>query len=483
MSDYQAVIGLEVHAQLKTRTKIFCSCPTTYGAPPNSQTCPVCLGHPGALPVLNQKAVELAVRGALALGCHIRPRSVFARKNYFYPDLPKGYQISQYEEPLATGGSVRIEVDDGAREITLVRFHLEEDAGKSIHDGMPDSDRASYVDLNRSGVPLVEIVSRPDLKTPKEAYLYLQRLRSILRYAGVCDGNLEEGSMRCAANVSIRRKESRKLGTRTELKNLNSFRNVRRALDFEIARQTEIAEGGGRVRQETVLWDAADARTRPMRGKEEAHDYRYFPEPDLLPLVLEPAWIDQRRGTLPELPAERKQRLMATYGITQADAHLLTLERSLADYFEEVAELSGNARTSANFIVNDLLREQKVAKHDETNIPLPARHLAELIEMVDSGAVSVSAARGLFEELYVTRRPPAQLVREKGLEQVSDVDTLREVIRSVLQESPGQVEQYRNGKAGVFGYLVGRVMRASGGKANPRTVNALLKEMIGSSDS
>jgi aspartyl-tRNA(Asn)/glutamyl-tRNA(Gln) amidotransferase subunit B len=479
MASFEAVIGLEVHAQLKTRSKIFCGCATDYGSPPNTLTCPVCLGHPGALPVLNEGAVRLAVRAALALGCTVATRSVFARKNYFYPDLPKGYQISQYDEPLATGGSVQIEVEGGPRRIGLVRVHLEEDAGKSIHDGMPDSDRASYVDLNRSGTPLIEIVSKPELRSPDEAYLYLQRLRSTLRYADVCDGNLEEGSLRCDANVSVRRSGASEYGTRTEMKNLNSFRNVQRALEYEIRRQISVVEGGGRVLQETILWDAGAGETRSMRGKEEAHDYRYFPEPDLLPLVLEPARIEAIRSDLPELPAERKMRLAQTLALPDADAHLLTLERALADYFEQVVALSGNPKTSANFILNDLQREQKSAARSDEEIPLTPDRLAELIRLVDSGTVSLSAARSLFQELYRTGRPPEDLVRERGLAQVSDEGELRGIVEEVLTSNPKQVEQYRAGKTALFGFFTGQVMRASGGKANPGKVNELLREMLG----
>ena len=479
MAEHEAVIGLEVHAQLRTKSKIFCGCSTEYGAPPNTLTCPVCLGHPGALPMLNTGAVELAVRGALAIGCDIHRRSVFARKNYFYPDLPKGYQISQFDEPLATGGSVQIELGEVARRIGLVRLHLEEDAGKSVHDGMPDSDRATYVDLNRSGVPLIEIVSQPEIRSPEEAYLYLQRLRSILCYTDVCDGNLEEGSLRCDANVSIRPEGSSSLGTRTELKNLNSFRNVQRALEYEIGRQVALVESGGEVVQETVLWDATTGETRSMRTKEEAHDYRYFPEPDLLPLVLESDWIERIRRSLPELPHERKARFLAAYGVTPIEANILTLERSLADYYEEVASSSGNPRAAANFILNDLLREQKSAQRSESEIPLPSRHLAELIRLVDERVISNSVARGLVEELCRSGKAPSQLVKERGLEQVSDEGRLRAVVQQVLEANPKQVEQYRTGKTTLLGFFVGHVMKASGGKANPGTVNALLKEMLG----
>jgi aspartyl-tRNA(Asn)/glutamyl-tRNA(Gln) amidotransferase subunit B len=433
------------------------------------------------LPVLNAHAVELAVRGALALGCEVRPRSVFARKNYFYPDLPKGYQISQFEEPLAVGGRISIETEGGDRTIGLTRLHMEEDAGKSIHEGMPDSDTLSYVDLNRSGTPLVEIVSKPELRSPKEAYLYLQRLKSTLRYTGVCDGHMEQGSLRCDAHVSIRPMGVTELGTRTELKNLNSFRNVQRALEFEINRQIEVVRSGGEVVQETVLWDAGKNETRPMRGKEEAHDYRYFPEPDLPPLLVDEEIIEGQRRELPELPEARKRRFMQEYALTAYEADILTLEQALADYYEQVGSTSGNPKATANFILNDLLKEQKAAGHADSHIPLPAENLAELIRMIDAGTISPTVARQeLFEEMYRSGSSPADLVRERGLEQVSDDDTLGQMVQEVLDAHPSQLEQYRGGKTGIFGFLVGQVMKASKGKANPKKVKDLLVEKIGS---
>ena len=479
MAEYEAVIGLEVHAQLKTRSKIFCGCSTEFGGEPNSRTCPVCLGHPGALPVLNAAAVELAVRAALALGCSVSARSTFARKNYFYPDLPKGYQISQYEDPLATGGGVVIETGEGPLRIGLERFHLEEDAGKSVHDGMPDSDRASYVDLNRAGVPLVEIVSKPDLRAAGHAALFLERLRTTFRYLEVCDGNMEEGSLRCDANVSLRLAGEEALGTRTELKNLNSFRNLERALEHEIERQKAVLDSGGRVAQQTVLWDASAGKTRPMRGKEEAEDYRYFPEPDLPPLVLEAEEIERIRLAIPELPAERKQRFVARYALSADDAHQLTLDRGTADYFEEVARLSGNPRSAAAFVLNDLWRELKASRRDSSDVPLPAAHLAALVGLVDSGALSHSAARGLFGELYRTGVPPGELVDSRGLSQLSDETLLRDLVRRVVEAHPEHVERYRAGKSGLFGFLVGEIMKASGGRANPGTVGDLLREILG----
>jgi aspartyl-tRNA(Asn)/glutamyl-tRNA(Gln) amidotransferase subunit B len=479
MAAYEPVIGLEVHAQLSTRTKIFCGCSTVFGQPPNSQTCAVCLGHPGALPVLNRRAVELGLRSALALGCAIPPRSVFARKNYFYPDLPKGYQISQYEEPLATGGQVVIEIDGRSKRIGLIRLHLEEDAGKSVHEGLPDADRYSYVDLNRAGVPLAEIVSEPELHNAEEAYRFLERLRSVLRYAGTCDGNMEQGSLRCDANVSVRRRGQRELGQRTELKNLNSFRNVQRAVDHEVLRQCAVLDSGGTVVQQTVQWDAVAGVTRPMRGKEDAEDYRYFPEPDLLPLEVGPEWVEEIRRTLPEMPGACKARLAAEYGVSEHEAHLLSLEPERARFFEAVARESGLARAAANWVLNDLLRAQNERGLDENTIPLPARHLAELLRLVDQGTVGITAARReVFPEMLERGVDPLTLVRDRGLTQVHDESAIEELVRQVLAENPTQVAAYRAGKAGLLAWFVGLVMKRSGGRAHPARVAEVLRSHL-----
>jgi len=475
---YETVIGLEVHAQLLTRTKIFCGCSTRFGAPPNHNTCPVCLGMPGVLPVLNRTAVQYAMRTALALGCAVHPRSIFARKNYFYPDLPKGYQISQYESPLATGGSLDIELDGEARRVGITRIHLEEDAGKLVHEGFPDSDRRSHVDFNRAGVPLIEIVGEPELRSPEEAAAYLRRLRSVLRTLEVCDGNMEEGSLRCDANVSIRRQGARELGTKTELKNLNSFRNVQRALAYEVERQTRVLDSGEEVEQESRLWDAAEGRTYSMRSKEEAQDYRYFPDPDLLPLNIRPEWMELARRMIPELPAARKARFMREYGLPAADADILAEERELADYFEEVARIGGSHKAAANWVLTEILRILKEGNLEVRQLSVPARHLAEMIQLIEDGTISGKIAKAVFEEMVRTNRDPRAIVRDQGLVQIVDAEHILAIIDQVIAENPGPLAQYRGGKTATFGFFVGQVMRKTQGRANPQKVNDLLRHRL-----
>jgi len=477
VADFQPVIGLEVHAQLLTRSKIFCGCSTEFGAPPNAHTCAVCLGMPGVLPVLNETVVEFAVRVGRALGCRINPVSVWARKNYFYPDLPKGYQISQYDQPLCEHGALEIDTDDGPRRVRILRIHLEEDAGKNVHDA---GGGESLVDLNRSGVPLVEIVSEPDIRSSSEAAEYLKALRDILVYLGVNDGNLEEGSFRCDANVSVMRKGASQYGQRVELKNINSFRFVQKAIDYEIGRQVELIESGGRVAQETRLFDAVRGETRSMRSKEEAHDYRYFPEPDLPPLRIPAGYVERIERELPELPRAKLHRFVGTYGLPAYDAKILVGDRALADLFEKVqAVYKGPAKKLSNWFLGELLRLMKEEAREVGALRFTPPQFASLLEMVDAGELSNNAAKDVFAEMFRTGRSPREVAQEKGLIQVQDTGAVEAAVDAVLAANPGEVEKYRAGKKQVLGFLVGQVMKAMKGKGNPALVNAALRAKLG----
>ncbi|MCX7930873.1 MAG: Asp-tRNA(Asn)/Glu-tRNA(Gln) amidotransferase subunit GatB [Chlorobi bacterium] len=483
-TDYEAVIGLEVHAQLLTATKAFCRCSTQYGAAPNTNVCPVCLGHPGALPVLNRQVVEYTLRMGIATGCTIRPRSRFARKNYFYPDLPKGYQISQYDDPICYGGAVEIELDEGiTKRIGITRIHMEEDAGKSIHD----LDIDTLVDLNRCGVPLIEIVSEPDIRSPREAALYLQEIRQMVVYLGICDGNMEEGSLRCDANVSVRLRGSDRFGTKTEVKNLNSFRNVEKALAYEIERQIATIERGGTIIQETRMWDAATQQTRPMRTKEFAHDYRYFPEPDLVPVVVSDEWIERVRSHLPELPLARKRRLQHQYGIPAYDAGVLVADRAIAEYFERTcaslpSPTPDRYKLVSNWIMTDVLRVIGERKISIAEFSIAPERLAELVELQATQTINSRIAKELFAEMLSNPASPGKLVAERGVVQVSDTTFIEQLVERALSENPDTIDKWRNGKTNVLGFLVGQVMKYSHGKANPTLVRQQLLERLGTSD-
>jgi aspartyl-tRNA(Asn)/glutamyl-tRNA(Gln) amidotransferase subunit B len=475
---YEPVIGLEVHVQLLTVTKIFCSCSARFGAPPNTNVCPVCLGLPGALPVLNRKAVDFAVLAAMALGCRINKTSIFARKNYFYPDLPKGYQISQYDKPLAEFGKIDIVTAEGAKKIGITRLHLEEDAGKSLHEGFADAAETTAVDLNRSGVPLIEIVSEPDITSPGDAHEYLTRLKEIILYTGVSDCNMEEGSLRCDANVSVRPRGQKEFGTKTEIKNVNSFRFIREALEYEIDRQIEIVESGGKVTQETRLYNPAEGKTYGMRSKEQAHDYRYFPEPDLVPLVVDEKWQAEIRGTLPELPGPRRKRMVADYGITDYDAQVLTAKKLFADQFEAAAKAAKNPKRVANLVQGELIGRLKAKGLEIEQSPISMKGVALSADLVESGAISGKILKDLYDLSFERNQDFGEVYEKEKPQQITDSSTIEKIIGEIIAANPKQVEQYRAGKKTVIGFFVGQVMKASKGQANPQMVNELLAKKL-----
>ncbi|NLD99976.1 MAG: Asp-tRNA(Asn)/Glu-tRNA(Gln) amidotransferase subunit GatB [Fibrobacter sp.] len=473
--EYEIVIGLEVHAQLLTNTKLFCGCKSKFGDAPNTNGCPVCLGLPGSLPVLNRAAVEMAIKMGLAVGCSIEKRSIFARKNYFYPDLPKGYQISQYDMPICNHGALDIVVEGEKKRIGITRIHLEEDAGKLIHD----QDIDSLFDVNRCGTPLIEIVSEPDMRSPKEAHAYLAGIKQILEYLQICDCNLEEGSMRCDANISLRPKGETRLGTKTEIKNMNTLRGLEKALEYEAQRQEEVLSSGGKILQQTFLWDPATNRSIPMRSKEDAHDYRYFPEPDLLPLVVEQSSIDSIKATLPELPSVRRTRFEKEYGLVPYAAEVLTTERSLADYFEKTVACFSDARQVANWIMGDVLRIVKDQKLSISDLRVTPERLGTLLKSIENGTVSAKAARKVFDLIQSEDKEPEQIIQEQGLKQVSDTGALESAIQKILQDNPSEVERYKGGDKKLMGFFVGQAMKATKGTGNPKEINAILGKLLG----
>ena len=474
---YEAVIGLEVHAQLLTESKAFCGCSTKFGNEPNSNVCPVCLGHPGVLPVLNKKVVEFTVLMGLATNCKINKHSIFARKNYFYPDLPKGYQISQYEEPICENGFIEITSKNSlSKKIGITRIHMEEDAGKSIHDQCS----STLVDINRCGVPLMEIVSEPDIRTPEEAYLYLNKIKQIVQYLGICDGNMEEGSLRCDANISVRLKGDKEFGVKTEIKNMNSFRNVERAIDFEINRQIDLIEDGEKIVQETLLWDADSNEAFPMRSKEEAHDYRYFPDPDLLPVIVNDEWIKEIESMLPELPEAKLKRFITEFSLPVYDAEILTQSKYLADYYETVTSVTKDYKSASNWIISEVLAVVNEKKIDILDFPITPVNLGKLINLINDGTISGKIAKEVFNLVLIDNSNPELIVKEKNLIQISDAGEIELIIKKIIDTNPDQVQEYRSGKEKVFGFFVGQVMKQSKGKANPKLVNEILKKKLSS---
>ncbi len=471
--EFETVIGLEIHAQMKTDSKIFCGCSTEFGAPPNTHTCPVCLGMPGSLPVLNKRVLDFAIKVGLSTNSRINPVNQFARKNYFYPDLPKGYQTSQYDKPIIEDGFIDIEVDGEQKRIGITRIHMEEDAGKLIHNEM---EPVSYVDLNRTGTPLLEIVSEPDLRSPQEASAYLKKIHAILRYLDVCDGNMQEGSFRCDANISLRPQGQQELGTRTELKNMNSFRNVQAALEFEVRRQRDLLLEGDKVIQQTLLWNPDTGKTEPMRGKEDAHDYRYFPCPDLIPVEIDELWIDKIRKGLPELPDQKRQRFIDEFSLPEYDAVILTESKELADYFEAAVAVCAQPKKVSNWMMTELLRELKGADIDQCLVQ--PNQLGTLLNMVEEGTISGKIAKTVFFDMLETGKDPEQIVKEKNLVQVSDESELLALVREIIEQNPSQAEEFRGGKTKVMGYFVGQLMQKTKGKANPKLANQLFNQEL-----